>query len=209
MNSPSNHPSDKRSGRLGEGYPDAQVPKLEGAGQQMNFHTVAAHHQTHLEFAISKVIGAPKAAILSEFVGKVFRVASMICVPAIFGASLVMAAQRPPIENIALKQNSVPTIVVQEGRSEPFQVTSPIILNAQVMKARFLAILRNDKGETVYVWPVLESENPMTLLGGSTYRIPSTLPVGEYTLHVQVIYKLNPLVSGQVRTDIARVVIVN
>ena len=59
------------------------------------------------------------------------------------------------------------------------------------------------------MWPVLESENPMTLLGGSTYRIPSTLPVGEYTLHVQVIYKLNPLVSGQVRTDIARVVIVN
>lgn len=208
MNLPLNRPNNKGSGRLGDNYPDAAVSPADTTDSvpKMN-SSPAVSAQTHLECAIAKVIGAPRAAMVSQFFGSVLSVASMICVPAIFGASLVMATQRPPIENIALKQNSIPTVEVHAG--DPVQVTSPIILNAQVMRARFLAILRDENGNTVYVWPVLESDNPMTLMGGSTYRIPSTLLPGVYTLHVQVIYKLNPLVSGQVRTDIARVVVTN
>lgn len=209
MNRPSNHRSEKCAGRLGDGYPDAPIPKVDPSGLKMNPPTSIPHHPTHIECAIAQVIGTHKAAILSVFVEKVFRVASMICVPAIFGATLVMATQRPPIENIALKQNSIPTITVKEGLRESFQVTSPIVLDAQVMRARFMAVLRDARGANVYVWPIIEAENPMTLMGGTSYRMPSSLPPGEYTLHVQVIYKLNPLVSGQVRTDIARVVITN
>lgn len=208
MNHPLNRQSDKGSGRLGDNYPDATVTSADATDSVLKMNsTIAAPTPTHLECAIAKLIGAPRAAVVSKFFASVLSVSSMICVPAIFGASLVMATQRPPIENIALKQNSIPTIEVEAGY--PIQVTSPIILNAQVMRARFLAILRDENGNTVYVWPVLESDNPMTLMGGSTYRIPSTLPTGVYTLHVQVIYKVNPLVSGQVRTDIARVVVVN
>lgn len=206
MNPPLKRPNDKGSGRLGDDYPDATVASADNTDSVLQMNTTAVHPTTHLECAIAKVIGDERAAAVSKFFASVLSVSSMICVPAIFGASLVMATQRPPIENIALKQNSIPTVEVEAGN--PIQVTSPIILDAQVMRARFMAVLRDDTGTTVYVYPVIESDNPMTLMGGSTYRIPSTLLPGAYTLHVQVIYKLNPLVSGQVRTDIARVVVI-
>lgn len=211
MNLPPKPPnSGRRGGRLGADYPHAAVPPVDSqaaSAHQMNYSSESLH-QSRLEAVLAKVIGTPKASLVSNFCGSLLTVSSMICVPMIFGASLLMATQRPPIENISLKQNSIPSVVVHAGSEEPFQVTSPIILDAHVMKAKFMAVLLDDKDRKIYSWPVVESDNPGTLLGNSTYRIPSTLLPGDYTLHVQVIYKVNPLVEGQVRTDIARVIVV-
>lgn len=140
---------------------------------------------------------------ITNFCNKVFSIVSIVTVPLIAGAVIMMAMQDPGVHAVSML--NIPVLHLDSDNRR--YVTPQIQLDMKVLKAHYTAVLKNSSGEVAYQWPEIVMDNPKHLLGPSlSYKIPK-LPTGEYTLLVHINYLVNPLSGNSLDIVLAKLYI--
>lgn len=140
---------------------------------------------------------------VTKVCNKIFSIVSVITVPIIFGAVLMMALQDPGVHAVSML--NIPVLHL-DGDNKRY-VTPQLQLDMKVLKAHYVAVLKDSKGDAVYTWPTIVMDRPDHLLGPAlSYKIPK-LPAGEYTLAVHIEYLVNPLSGGNLDIVLAKLYI--
>lgn len=152
-----------------------------------------------LEYINSR-LGSRVVCTTSTVCNAVWTAACLVTVPAIIAGTIFMLAETPSVVGVDTQLRG-PTLTTT--RSTSLYVHSPVSLSKNIKVAEFHTYIKNERGEQVYSYPKILTENPDQYI---SFKLPKLMP-GVYYVRTSIKYQLNPLKTADLDVGIARVVV--
>lgn len=160
-----------------------------------------------LHQAMVRIIGQSAAEGVSAVCGAVWSVGCMVGVPAIGVMSLGLFVESPTVTEIKSPPTQIPTLAVTP--SNPVFVSSPVTLGPKITKALYTAYIANTQGEIVYRYPsmYIDTVDGRIEAGDLSFKVPPSIEPGSYYIRAEIVYPINAVKNGDLKMELARLII--
>jgi len=160
-----------------------------------------------LHHALVRIIGHSAADSVSAVCGALWTVTCMVGVPAIFIMGGALFVESPTVTEFKSPANQLATMSVTPAA--PVYVTSPVTLGPNITKALYTAYIVDHKGEIIYRYPSMyvDTIGGRIEAGDLSFKVPSTIEPGSYFLRADIVYPINAVKNGDLKMELARLII--
>lgn len=156
-----------------------------------------------LHHALVRIIGHSAADSVCAITGALWTVTCMVGVPAIFIMGGALFVESPTVTELKSPVN------VAVSQTAPTYVASPVTLGPNITKAIYNAYIVNQQGEVIYRYPTMyiDTIGGRIEAGDLSFKVPSTIEPGSYYLRADIVYPINAVKNGDLKMELARLII--